>query len=74
MNTTKLTKELIAAGIAVSGCNSAGKVWDMDGNEIQDRADVAEVIAAHDPSPIVESSIEERLAAAELLIQLLSEA
>ena len=45
-----LTKELNAAGIQVSGCNSDGKVWDPQGNEIQNRADVAAVVAAHNPS------------------------
>ena len=52
LNHEKFMKELSAAGIAAGGCNEAGKVWDIDGiTEIQDRPDVAALIAAHDPSP-----------------------
>lgn len=47
----KLTAELAAAGIACNGCNSAGVVWDIDNQEIQGRADVAAVLAAHNPGP-----------------------
>jgi hypothetical protein len=51
INVGKLEEELRIAGIEFSGCNSNGVVWDVDGNEIQDRADVAQVIAVHDPTP-----------------------
>lgn len=54
-NSGKLHGELLAAGIQISGCNSDGKVWDVGGNEIQDRQDVAAVIAAHDPTPVVQA-------------------
>lgn len=46
-----LTAALIAAGIETSGCNSAGIVWDVSGNEIQNRADVRTVIDGYDPAP-----------------------
>jgi hypothetical protein len=42
-----LLRELATAGIAVGGCNSDGKVWDVNGLEIQARPDVAAVIATH---------------------------
>lgn len=45
----KLTQELTSAGIQHSGCNTSGKVWDLSNNEIQDRPDVAAVLAAHVP-------------------------
>lgn len=52
MDVNKLTQELISAGIKISGCNSKGIVWDVDGlTEIQDRKDVKAVIAKHDPTP-----------------------
>jgi len=51
INTSKLTEELKAAGIPVSGCNSNGVVWDIDGKtEIQKRHDVLAVISSHDPA------------------------
>jgi hypothetical protein len=55
INAEKLIAELIAAGIVTSGCNSNGIVWDIEGNEIQSRTDVAEVIGTHDPTPIVQT-------------------
>lgn len=51
INPNKLTKELTAAGIQTNGCGTDGRVWDSDNNEIQDRADVKAVLAAHDPTP-----------------------
>lgn len=52
INTIKLTKELISAGITTHGnCNSNGIVWDDDNNEIQDRPDVVSILRAHDPTP-----------------------
>ncbi len=51
INSSNLAAELEAAGIAFSGIRAEGcVVWDVDGTtEIQDREDVAAVIAAHDP-------------------------
>jgi hypothetical protein len=52
INTIKLSKELIEAGISTHGnCNSNGLVWDDDNNEIQDRNDVKIIIEAHRPTP-----------------------
>lgn len=52
INATKLSKELIAAGISTHGnCDSSGVVWDDSGNQIQTRADVIAVLAAHNPNP-----------------------
>ncbi len=49
-NTNNLDAELRAAGISISGCDSSGKVWDVDGEtEIQRRPDVVAVLAVHDP-------------------------
>lgn len=63
INVQKLTQELITAGIKISGCNSDGIVWAEDGTtEIQDRKDVKEIIARHDPTPDPEPEpIEERI-------------
>ncbi len=49
INATKLDQELKAAGIQFSGVNSSGVVWDIEGNEIQDRPDVLVILQAHDP-------------------------
>ena len=54
INVSKLHKELEDAGIQIQGCNSNGIVWDLSGNEIQDREDVAAIIAVHDPIDYVE--------------------
>jgi hypothetical protein len=53
-NTKILTKELEEIGIGNSGCNEDdGTVWDVDGiTEIQNRSDVAALIAAHDPRDV----------------------
>lgn len=46
----KLSKELTAAGIQNSGCNSNGVVWGLDGKtEIQNKPEVKAVILAHTP-------------------------
>ena len=50
INASGLSEELTAAGIQFSGCNSNGKVWDLENNEIQTRPDVAAIISAHNPS------------------------
>ena len=63
INTQKLTHELRDAGITTHGnCNSNGVVWDDDNKEIQDRPDVKAVIAKHDPTPIPEETLEEKIA------------
>jgi hypothetical protein len=51
VNPSKLDIELKKAGILIAGCNSDGVVWDKNNNEIQDRADVVAILAAHDPAP-----------------------
>jgi len=52
INVTKLSQELVLAGITTHGnCNSNGVVWDDNNNEIQDRLDVKAVLAKHDPTP-----------------------
>lgn len=45
-----LQEELKTAGIEFGGCSDGGVVWDKQGNEIQNRPDVAAVIAAHNPN------------------------
>lgn len=53
INTQKLSKELVLAGITTHGnCNSNGIVWDDNNNEIQNRADVKAILAKHDPTPL----------------------
>lgn len=71
INSTKLAAELVSAGITISGCNDSGVVWSEQGDEIQTRADVAAIIQDHDPIPVVTASLQERLEAAELMIDLL---
>jgi len=52
INVDKLHNELESAGIEISGCDSNGVVWDLEGKkQIQDRSDVLSVIEAHDPAP-----------------------
>lgn len=50
VNPVKLHTELVAAGIAISGCDSNGIVFDLNGNQIQSRSDVKAIIAAHIPT------------------------
>jgi hypothetical protein len=50
INSKKLSQELIDAITTHGNCNSNGIVWDDDNNEIQNRQDVAAIIAAHDPT------------------------
>ena len=58
---TKLSQELIKAGISTNGnCNSKGVVWDDDNKEIQDWADVEAVLLAHDPKPSDDSALREQ--------------
>ena len=72
-NLDKLERELRAAGITYSSIDSLGRVLSSDGMEwIHERPDVATIIAAHDPTPDPDpASLEERLEAAELMIDLL---
>lgn len=63
-NSGKLYDELVSAGVLADGsggCNSNGVVWDDKNNEIQDQPSVQAVLTAHDPTPVVEESIEEMI-------------
>ena len=63
INTEKLSKELIEAGVSTHGnCNSDGVVWDDDNNENQDLKDVAAILAAHDPAPDDKTTLREEYA------------
>lgn len=73
-NVTLLTQELRAAGICLAGdCSDTGWVWDDSGNRIETRPDVVVILAAHNPDATIPTpaTIEERLEAAELMIDLL---
>lgn len=61
-----LLHELAVANITVGGCNTDGKVWDVSNNEIQERQDVAAVLAAHNPNAwnTIDQQIAVRLGAA----------
>jgi hypothetical protein len=75
-NSAKLANELKLAGITTHGnCNSNGVVWDDDNNEIQERPDVAAILAAHDPEPEPEGQTPElKIAELEEKIVILSKA
>lgn len=60
-NIDKLFEELVTAGIKSSGCNEHGIVWDDNNKEIQDRPDVKAIIAKHDPAPIPEETLEQKI-------------
>ena len=73
-NVTLLTEQLRVAGICTAGdCSDTGWVWDDNGNRIETRPDVVAILAAHNPDAIIPqpATIEERLEAAELMIDLL---
>ena len=73
-NPITLSKELIAAGISKDGnCGDDGLVFDDNGNQIQTRSDVVAILEAHDPDAILPqpATIEERVEAAELMINLM---
>ena len=61
INTRKLYAELVAAGIETAGCDCTGTVWGLDNNEIQDRKDVRRVIKAHDSTPTLAETLEEKI-------------
>ena len=72
-NVSLLTQELRAAGICTAGdCSDTGWVWDDTGNRIETRPDVVAILAAHNPDATIPTpaTIEERLEAAELMINL----
>jgi len=72
INPARLLLRLKELGIEdVSSCNSEGEVWTIDGTRIQDRPDVAAIIAAHDPTEIAEPTVEEKLAALKLVVEML---
>lgn len=62
-NPETLTKELLAAGIRISGCNENGVVWGEDGvSEIQDGQVVRAILKAHDPEAKTdEATLEEKV-------------
>lgn len=63
---SKLHNELIAAGVAdVASVVSTGQVYDAEGVDISTRADVAAVIAVHDPTPEQPLTDAERITALE---------
>ena len=73
-NSLTLSRELIAAGISKDGnCGDDGLVFDDNGNQIQTRSDVVAILEAHDPDAILPqpATIEERVEAAELMIDLM---
>ena len=73
-NIAVLTQELRAAGISIAGnCSDTGIVWDDNNQEIQTRPDVAAILAAHNPDAVIPQppTLDERLEAAELMINLL---
>ena len=62
INPTNLDRELKLAGIKTGGCNSNGIVWAEDGTtEIQDLPEVQAVKKAHDPTPIFEETLDEKI-------------
>jgi len=64
VNISKLSKELTAAGIPISGCNVDGIVWGPDGtSEIQAQPAVAAIIAAHNPTETPTPSLEDQITA-----------
>lgn len=69
INPGKLDTELRKAGIETSGCNSNGVVWDMNGYEIQDRADVSIIIAAHDPKEVEVTNFIYPISAPDFIVQ-----
>ena len=58
INVSKLHNELVAAGFAIGGCDSTGRVLDVNGNEIQMLPEVKAVVDAHDPAPIAQAVVE----------------
>jgi len=71
-NINKLTDELRAAGITTHGnCSDTGIVWDDENNEIQERPDVAAILAAHDPVELPVPTVEQRLTDMEDVVKLM---
>jgi len=75
INAAKLSKELVLAGITNHGnCNSKGVVLDDDNNEIQNRPEVKEILAAHDPTPEIVKSDKEIIIELQSQVAVLSKA
>ena len=71
VNISKLSKELTAAGIPISGCNVDGIVWGPDGtSEIQAQPAVAAIILAHDPTEVPIPSLEEQVVTLQAQVEL----
>jgi hypothetical protein len=66
MNPFELMDALVDANIPARGCTANGKVFGMDGSEIQDRPDVAGIIDAL--NPVYLPTLEERMGSAEATI------
>jgi chromosome condensin MukBEF complex kleisin-like MukF subunit len=71
INYAKLDKELRDAGIIFDGVDSTGRVLDKEGKEIQDRKDIADIVAKHDPIEIPQVSIEDKLEDIQVQLDLL---
>ena len=64
VNCTKLTAELKAAGIPITGCSSTGRIDFLPEATDTQRARAAELLAAHDP--VVTLTPDEKVEALEL--------
>ncbi len=61
----KLTRELVAAGLPIVGCASTGRIDWQEGHPTPEEQATAEaILAAHDPTPVVEPDPDAELAAA----------
>jgi len=65
INVEKLHKELVNAGIEISGVSENGIVWDLDNKEIQDSPEIQALILAHDPAEETVATLEEKIEALE---------
>jgi len=63
INPIILTEQILNARINISGCDSGGNVFDVDGvTQIQTRPDVAAIIAAYDPNYKTQAQIDQTAA------------
>ena len=60
INVEKLDGELKAAGLAIAGCDSTGRVtWPADYSPSKDELDAVDaVVAEHDPAPSAKEKLE----------------
>jgi hypothetical protein len=62
----RLTAELLAAGVPITGCASDGRIGFRPEATAADRARAEAILAAHDPTPLPPApSLESRVAALE---------